>query len=115
MLLSGLQSQNEGAFAVDIGGFADDSARQFAHHCLGGSHEAEVWSAKGQRHTERLADGDVCTQLRRGFEQTQRNWVAAHDELSADRMNRFSCLFYVLDLAEEVRALDIQASGGLLI
>ena len=57
----------------------------------------------------------AMSQLRRGLIKSQRNRVAAHDELSADCVDRLRCLLDIFDLSKEVWALDVQAGAGLFV
>ena len=58
VLLARLQRQREAGLAVEIDRAPDDAARHLAHVFHARGHEAEVRSARGQRHAERLPVAD---------------------------------------------------------
>ena len=113
MLLTRRKRENIAGLPLCIMRLADDAARKLAHHGARRGHKAEVRPAEGRIEAERLpfTDGNVRAALARCFQDGQRNGVHAHDIFGSGCVCDLAEQFRILQLAEEIRLLDIEAGG----
>ena len=113
MLLTRRKRENIAGLPLCIMRLADDAARKLAHHGARRGHKAEVRPAEGRIEAERLpfTDGNVRAALAGCFQDGQRNGVHAHDIFGSGCVRDLAEQLRVLQQAEEIRLLDIEAGG----
>ena len=91
----------------------DDAAGELTHHGARRGHKAEVRAAEGRVEAKGLtfADGDVRAALAGRFQNCQRNGVHTHDVFGPGCVRDLAEQLRVLQQAEEIRLLDIEAGG----
>ena len=111
MLFPGGESEHVAHIAVHVVGLPHDAARELAEHGLVCGHIAQVRPTEGKVQPQGLglAHGHVRAALAGGLHDRQGDGVTPHDVLGPGGVDALADGFRILDAAEEVGLLDIDA------